>query len=306
MYQTYKAADVPDVGRMGTGWLPPLPDLRDYTEAEPEIAEMAKKLGLAEGKGLKALQFTAAPVDLRAWCSPIENQGMLGSCTAHAGVGVVEYLQRRATRGRKHIDGSRNFVYYNMRKLAGLTGDSGGWLRTTMAALVLAGVPHEKYHPYTDGPGFDIEPPSWVYAVADNYEALRYFSHDPLGAPGERVLASVKKYLAAGIPSMFGFWGFPSAWYCDVSGGIPYPCPREYIQWGHAVVAVGYDDTKKLTNLVCKQTTTGALLFRNSWGTGWGEKGYGWLPYDYVLKGLALDFWSLLCMEYVDTGEFGL
>jgi len=190
-----------------------------------------------------------------------------------------------------------------------VTGDTGAWLRNTMGALVHCGVPSEKYWPYTDAqPAFDEEPPSFVYAVADNYEALKYFSHDPLGAnvPGGTVLASVKDYLAAGIPSMFGFWGFPSFDSCDVAGGIPYPCPGERAQWGHAIVAVGYDDAKKLKNTICNKTTKGALLIRNSWGTAWGDSGYGWLPYAYVESGLALDFWSLLSMEWVDTKQFGV
>ena len=71
-------------------------------------------------------------------------------------------------------------------------------------------------------------------------------------------------------------------------------------------MAVGYDDNKKIKNTACGEETTGALLIRNSWGTKWGEKGYGWLPYDYVLNRLALDFWSLLSMEWVDTGKFGI
>ena len=304
MYTTYKSVEIPEVGgTVGTGWLPPLPDLRDFTDAEPEIAEMVKKLGMAKGKRLKA---PPAAVDLRAWCSSVEDQKSLGSCTAHAAVGIVEYFQRRAF--GKHIEGSRLFVYKATRNLMQVTGDTGAWLRNTMGALVLCGVPDEKYWPYTDAiPDFDKEPESFVYAVADNYEALRYFCHDPLGAnvPGNLVLTKVKKYLAAGIPSMFGFWGFPSFSSCDVPGGIPYPCPGEQAQWGHAIVAVGYDNRKKIKNTKCNKTTTGALLIRNSWGTGWGNQGYGWLPYDYVVDKLAMDFWSLLRMEWVDTKQFG-
>lgn len=306
MYAMYKQVEIPETKEtFGTGWLPPLPDLRDYTEEHPDIAEMTKKLGIPPTKEVTPALPTKP--DLRKWCSEIENQKNLGSCTAHAAIGVVEYFEIRAF-GR-HIEGSRLFVYKTTRNLMGVVGDTGAWLRNTMGALVLCGVPPEKYWPYTDKkPDFDKEPLSFIYAVADNYEALRYFCHDPLGknVPPATVLATVKKFLAAGIPSMFGFFGFPSFGYSNIKGGIPYPCPGERAQWGHAIVAVGYDDGMKIKNTKCDKETTGAFLIRNSWGTGWGDKGYGWLPYDYVVNKLALDFWSLLRMEWVDTRQFGL
>jgi len=304
MYTMYKKVEIPETEEIvGTGWLPPLPDLRDYTAEHPEIAKMAKKLGIPPPEKPKALP---PKVDLRQWwCSPIENQGNLGSCTAHAGMGIVEYFERRAF--GKYIDGSRLFLYKTTRNLMGVTGDTGAWLRNVMGALVLCGVPPEKYWPYVIA-DFDKEPPAFVYAVADNYEALRYFCHDPLGMniPPVTVLASVKQWLAAGIPSMFGFFGFPSFTQSNVKGGIPYPCPGEQAQWGHAIVAVGYDDNMKIKNLKCNRETTGALLIRNSWGASWGDNGYGWLPYEYLLNKLAVDFWSLLTMEWVDTKQFGI
>jgi C1A family cysteine protease len=254
--------------------------------------------------------LTAPPtsVDLRQWCSPIEDQEQLGSCTANAAAGIVEYFERRAF-GR-HVDASRLFIYKSTRNLLGLVGDTGAWLRNTMGALTLCGAPDEKYWPYTDtDPDFDREPPAFVYAIADNYEALKYFAHDPLSKsiPRADVVASVKKYLAAGIPSMFGFWGYASFSSGNQPGYIPLPTDAELAgdpEWGHAIVAVGYDDAVKITNTVSNKTTTGALLIRNSWGSSWGMSGYGYMPYDYVLKNVALDFWSLLKEEWVDTQKF--
>ena len=284
---------------VGTGWLPPTPDLRDYKQDNTELEEMNRKLGIGEGD-----QKEIKSVDLRKWCSPVENQLKLGTCTAHAGMGIVEYYEKRGF--NKHVDGSRLFLYKVTRNLMQETGDTGANLRDVMKALALCGVPAEKYWPYNVA-DFDIEPPAFIYSIADNFEALKYFCHDPLGTDitPAMVLESVKKYLVAGIPSMFGFYGFPSFDSSDVKGGIPFPCPGESAAWGHAIVAVGYDDEMKIRNLKCNKDTTGALLIRNSWGTIWGDKGYGWLPYDYVLNKLASDFWSLLGMEWVDSGQFG-
>lgn len=285
---------------VGTGWLPPRPDLRDYTIQHGEIKPLIKKL-----KVPALTAKTANSVDLREYCSPVENQGQIGSCTAHAAVGILEYFERRAY--KKHIEGSRLFLYKTTRNLMQTKGDAGAWLRCTMGALALCGVPAEKYWPY-DTSKYDIEPDAFLYSIADNYQAVKYFCHDPQGArvPYPDVLNSVKKNLETGIPSMFGFWGFSSFDKSDVKGGIPYPAEGESAQWGHAIVAVGYDDNKKITNTANNKATMGALLIRNSWGKEWGDKGYGWLPYDYVLNNLALDFWSLISMDWVETGQLGI
>ena len=288
-----------------TGWLPPLPDMRDYSNEHPVISKFSTKLGI-NGKNK-----LPARVDLRQWCSPVEDQLTLGACTANAVVGMVEYFQKRAY--GIHIEGSRLFVYKATRKLMLTVGDSGAWLRSAMGALVLFGVPDEKYFPYTfDGanvnPNWDSEPDAFLYSLAHHYSAINYFCHDPLGKKIDKkdVLRSVKTYLAAGIPAMFGFFGFPSFEDSDTPGSIPYPCKSEQAEWGHAVMAVGYDDKKVIVNTRSNEKTKGALMIRNSWGRSWGQDGYGWLPYDYILDGLAEDFWSILSMEWIDTEQFGL
>lgn len=311
VYNTYNVKRFLKGGKEGeplsTGWLPPFPDMRDYDDDHPLITELTMKLGIDGGQAHIDLPNF---VDLREWCSPVEDQLTLGSCTANAAVGMAEYFQKRAY--GDYIDGSRLFVYKAARKLMQSSGDSGAWLRSAMGALVLFGVPDEKYFPYTlDGetvnPDWDSEPDSFLYSLANHYSAVNYFCHDPLGKKigKEDVLKTVKTYLAAGIPSMFGFFGFPSFEVSDSPGSIPYPCKNEQAEWGHAVMAVGYDDHKLITNTRNQEATTGALLIRNSWGKEWGEEGYGWIPYTYVVDGLAEDFWSILSMDWVDTQQFG-
>jgi C1A family cysteine protease len=283
--------------RTGMGWLPDYPDFRDYTEGHEKVNKVMAPTGV-----LKARVRIPGSVDLRQWCSPIENQLSLGSCTAHAGVGIVEYYEKRAF--GKYIDASRLFLYKATRNLLHWTGDTGAFLRTTMGALVLFGVPPEEYWPYKI-PDFDKEPAAFCYAFAQNYQTIKYYRHDPPGTSADVLLNRIKTYLSAGHPSMFGFTVYSSIDQADKTGKIPYPCKGERIEGGHAVAAVGYDDKIKITNAgPCRIETKGALLIRNSWGTGWGDAGYGWLPYEYVLKGIAEDFWSALKQEWVDTGRF--
>jgi C1A family cysteine protease len=300
--------------KRGMGWLPDYPDFRDYTEDNEEIQTLLQPAPAS--RTLSGRAVTASPrraaaktaalpaaADLRPWCSPVEDQGSLGSCTAHAGVGIIEYYERKAF-GR-HIDASRLFLYKVTRNLMKAKGDTGAYLRTTTGAMVLFGVPPEEYWPYTDDEkAFDLEPGAFNYAFAANYQTLKYFRHDPPNTDPGNLLNKLKTYLAKGHPAMFGFTVYNSIEQADKTGRIPYPSPKEKIDGGHAVVAMGYDDKMKIRNKHGKAETTGALLIRNSWGTGWGENGYGWLPYEYILKGLAEDFWTILKKEWIDTGAF--
>jgi C1A family cysteine protease len=276
----------------GLGWRRDLPDFRDYT---PNAEEISKILAASEPMK-KAESKLHKKVDLREWCSPIEDQGWIKSCTACAGMGLVEYFQRRAF--GKHVDGSRLFLYKVTRNLIDGKGDSGAFLRDTMKAMVLFGIPPEEYWPY-NLENFDDEPPAFCYAFAQNYKTLLYFRIDPPGSQPTEVLLNLKKFLASDLPVMFGFSVFSSMPKRGEGRSlIPVPGKGERLMGGHAVMAVGYDDNYKIGE------DKGAILIRNSWSAKWGEDGYGWLPYKYLELGLAVDFWSLVRADFVDTDLF--
>lgn len=289
----------------GMGWLPDRPDVRDLPYDAPEVREL---LAASGSKSLQALASDAggeaelpAAVDLREYFSPVEDQGQLGSCTANAACGIVEYYQRRSF--GKYIDMSRLFLYKVTREYLGLSGDTGAHLRSTMGALALFGTLPERYWPY-DIAKFDVDPPAFSFAFAQSFQALTYFRLDPTGSTGEQNLNAVKTHLAAGVPAMFGFTVYASIRKPKNPGDIPYPAKNENVLGGHAIVAVGYDDARTVQNPGDGSIQTGAFLIRNSWGTSWGESGYGWLPYEYARQGLAEDWWSMTSAEWVETTAF--
>lgn len=297
----------------GKGWLKDYPDFRDNTPStdtltKKQIARGAKaplnkvldKLAVNSNKKAVTLK---SKVDLRSWCSPIEDQGILGSCTAHAGVALYEYFERKAY-GR-HIDGSRLFLYKATRNLLGWEADDGAYLRTTMAAMALFGIVPEKYWPYLEYK-FNDEPGAFLYSYAQSYQALLYYRLDSRGITKPNLLQTIKEHLQSELPLIFGFTCYSSLNSAD-DGNIPYPDKDEDVDGGHAVMAVGFDDDKAITNCNNKKLKTkGAILIRNSWGTAWGDGGYGWLPYEYVLTGLADDWWSMTKAEWIDTKQFHL
>ncbi len=231
-------------------------------------------------------KLSAAPlppsVDLRPFCSPIENQGQIGSCTGHALVGAMEFLENKLAIDR--LDGqftrlSRLFVYYNERSIEGDVGqDNGAEIYDGINALANLGICTETVWPYIETQ-FATVPTTTAFQDALSRKITAY-------AKVPQDIQSIKTTLVSGYPIVFGFMVY-EAFESDIvaqTGILNMPTPQEQCQGGHAVMCVGYDDAQQ------------RVIVRNSWGTGWGMGGTGYfsMPYQYITNPiLASDLWVI-------------
>ena len=254
----------------GYGWTPDLPDHRDFLYAvPPHVTAVA----------------LPPSVDLRPHCPPVYDQGQLGSCTANAIAGAIEFDHIK--QGLHEFTPSRLFIYYNERVIEhDVQSDNGAQIRDGIKSVVSQGVCPETSWPYSDqntDPDpcprcpYARKPSASCYNQAKNHRVKLYQRLTP-------VLDTLKGCLASGYPFVFGFTVYASFESQQVAqtGIVPMPAAGEKVMGGHAVVAVGYDDSKQ------------QFIVRNSWGTGWGIKGYFMMPYAYLTNSnLADDFWTI-------------
>lgn len=257
------------------GWKPNLPSQSD--------------LKYAAHREMQAAPFVLPPlVDLRPQMSPIEDQGQLGSCVAHATVGTLEYLELQELKdgkggkevfpGKQFVPISRLFVYYNARAIDhNQYHDEGTTLRNAMSAIQKWGICQESYWPYYPQ-NVNVTPTFTAYREGSRHIILNHYSLD------NTQIVQLKYCLAMGYPFIFGMTIYESfmSEQSKLTGIIPIPSASEQMLGGHALCCVGYDDAKK------------SFLIRNSWGTGWGLDGYCYMPFNMLTSlNYSSDFWTL-------------
>jgi len=246
------------------GWIPDLPDHRDFMYAAP----------------LAVLRALPPKKDLTGQCPPVYDQGELGSCTANA-IGAAHHFEQMKQNAKKASTPSRLFIYYNERDIEGTVNeDAGAMIRDGIKSVVKQGVCPETQWPYVIS-RFTKKPSKPCYTEAMNHQVVSY----------RRVAQSLnqmKGCLASGYPFVFGFSVYESFESSAVTktGKVPMPRTGEAMLGGHAVAAVGYNDADQ------------RFIVRNSWGSKWGKKGYCFMPYAYLTDpDLAADFWTIRTVE---------
>lgn len=254
------------------GWIPDIPDPRDkYVEKDmPEL-----------------MTTTSLPaiMDLREHMPAIVyDQGALGSCTANAIASAIEYDQIK--QAAEDYNPSRLFIYYCERIIEKTVSyDSGASLRDGMKSITKQGAPHEKLWPYKTSK-FKTKPSTAAFTDGLVHQAIKY-------ARVTHSLIGMKNVLSKGFPFVFGFAVFDSFESPTVAqtGNVPLPdLSREGLLGGHACLCCGFDENKQV------------FICRNSWGKGWGDQGYFYLPYEYMVNpDLVADLWAVKLMENPGT-----
>lgn len=217
-------------------------------------------------------------VDLRALTSPVRDQGELGSCSGFSlAVGLREFLEKKA--GEPLVQMSPLFVYYEERALEhSIKQDSGAQLRDGLKVLVAKGCSPEADDPYNVST-FTRKPSRQALKDAKAWRIASY--HRLIG------LDEMRTCLASGMGFAMGFVVYESFESDGVAqtGFVPMPEDSEQIVGGHAVFVCGYQTDPKAPG-------GGWLIVKNSWGDGWGDHGFFYLPYSYVTPDLVSDSWT--------------
>jgi C1A family cysteine protease len=223
-----------------------------------------------------------AQVDLRPHCPPIVDQGQTESCTANALAGAYGYLEGRIA--GKEVPVSRLFIYYNERDIEGAVAkDEGAVISDGVKVLKKYGACEESTWPF-DPKKVKEKPHAEAYDAGKGHEIDQ-------AATVAVDLHAMKHCLAEGYPFVFGL--LIDDFKPDAKGFLKRPTSTKGLG-GHAMCCVGYIDAKKV------------FIIRNSWGTSWGDKGYGYVPYDWLTdKESTHDCWTIRRAHDLDFSEVG-
>lgn len=231
----------------------------------PSPATHESYLSLSSVPGLRT---TAPPAtyDLLEYLGNVKNQGDLGSCTANAGAGHLEFLFRKYKNQSPTF--SPLFLYYQERAKDGTLpqGDCGSTGLTACQVLEELGVCLESEDSYTTK-NFEVAPTPAQLTEAAQYKSGAYHSI--------YTLDDMKLCLASNYTFLYGMTVYESfETSVGADGKVPVPnYASEPVLGGHEILCFGFDDKKQ------------ALHIRNSWGSDWGENGNFWLPYEMALDG---------------------
>lgn len=253
------------------GWKPDKPDIRD------------KNYAAIKPRTFKSVNLPSV-FDLRETMPPIRNQGNLGSCTGQSAITAAMFTRMKQNEVPAFVP-SALFNYYNTRAAEGtIKEDSGAEIRNAIKAIAKMGFCPEEEWPYVEDK-FKKRPPASAYKSASQYKAFEYYRLN------NENITELKTCIASGFPFVFGFTVYTTIEKADTNGGIiPMPTLQDSTDGGHAVVCCGYDDTKKL------------FTIHNSWGTEVGDKGYYYMPYEYVTNTqLSDDFWTIRKIQETDN-----
>ena len=263
-------------------------------DRKSELAYIAEKLSLQKIESLYGQ--CPSEFDTSGDFLEVENQGGIPSCTAHAATALIDFYEKQVYGDTKPT--SKVFLYNTTRKLSNKEGRKPVSLRATISALRLFGVPPEEY--IYDSLDYDQEPTAYHYSLAKEYQTIRYFKLDSGEFNDNRssLLKLIKLFIHLRIPPMFTFTVYDHVYDPETqkTGIIQHYEERDLPEFFHAVVAVGYAE---------QNSEKGYIKFRNSWGKEWGDQGYGYLPYSYVLDSLANNFWVILEKEWVSENKIG-
>lgn len=230
-----------------------------------------------------------AKVDLRKQLTDIEMQGGTNSCVANAVAGAYEYLMKQHL-GDDAYDISRLFIYYNARYLEETEEitDDGAYVSLAIESLKEYGACSEETWEFEEEI-VDDEPSEEAYEEAKGF-LVEEVEHIPLE------LDAWKSALAEGYPIIFGISTFKSFDSHRKPGLVPTPTKKEVAReehGGHAMLCVGYSDKDEV------------FIVRNSWGTDWGDKGYCYISYKYMLNPEYndTDSWIIKRIEEAEPDE---